>query len=230
MALVTVNDDETEDFRSKPRWSASRKLDVVMRLLRGSGSTSSHVSSVSKHTGSPPGATSPGSGQRGPQRSPPGDRGRPAPSRRRAQDRRAHTRKRDLEEGGRKKGASDAAAEAAQVSAELQIPLALVCRITGASRSTIYERRSRGEVRCRPGPKCAIPDAEVTRRIHQVIAENPFCGEGHRKVRARLRREHELVVGKNRVLRLMREEGLLAPQRERRRRRPRVHDGQVTTE
>jgi transposase len=35
MALVTVNDDETEDFRTKPRWSANRKLDVVMRLLRG---------------------------------------------------------------------------------------------------------------------------------------------------------------------------------------------------
>jgi transposase-like protein len=35
MALVTVNNDATEDYRSKPRWSASRKLDVVMRLLRG---------------------------------------------------------------------------------------------------------------------------------------------------------------------------------------------------
>jgi putative transposase len=115
------------------------------------------------------------------------------------------------------------------VSAELQVPLFLVCRVTGAPRSTIYERRSRGEVRCRPGPKCAASDAEVTERIREVIRESPFCGEGHRKVRARLRRHHELVVGKNRVLRLMREAGLLAPQRERRRRRPRIHDGRVIT-
>ena len=34
MALVTV-DENKGDHRSKPRWSASRKLDVVLRLLRG---------------------------------------------------------------------------------------------------------------------------------------------------------------------------------------------------
>jgi transposase len=35
MALVTVKDEGDEDFRSKPRWSANKKTDVVMRLLRG---------------------------------------------------------------------------------------------------------------------------------------------------------------------------------------------------
>ena len=35
MALVTVNDDEGGDFRSKLRWSAGNKMDVVLRLLRG---------------------------------------------------------------------------------------------------------------------------------------------------------------------------------------------------
>src|SRR5580698_10967011 len=35
MALMTVNNEEAGDFRSKPRWSANRKLDVVLRLLRG---------------------------------------------------------------------------------------------------------------------------------------------------------------------------------------------------
>jgi hypothetical protein len=35
MALMTVNDDETEDGRSKPRWSSGKKFDVVLRLLRG---------------------------------------------------------------------------------------------------------------------------------------------------------------------------------------------------
>jgi transposase-like protein len=27
--------EEEPDFRSRPRWSANRKMDVVMRLLRG---------------------------------------------------------------------------------------------------------------------------------------------------------------------------------------------------
>jgi hypothetical protein len=35
LALVTVNDDEGEGFRSKPRWSAGKKMDAVLRLLRG---------------------------------------------------------------------------------------------------------------------------------------------------------------------------------------------------
>jgi transposase len=35
MALMTVNDEGNGDFRSGPRWSAGKKMDVVLRLLRG---------------------------------------------------------------------------------------------------------------------------------------------------------------------------------------------------
>jgi hypothetical protein len=35
MALMAVNNEEAGDFRSKPRWSAGGKMDVVLRLLRG---------------------------------------------------------------------------------------------------------------------------------------------------------------------------------------------------
>jgi transposase-like protein len=42
MALMTVNNEETGDFRSKPRWSANRKLDVVLRLLRGEKLVEAH--------------------------------------------------------------------------------------------------------------------------------------------------------------------------------------------
>ena len=40
MALMSVDDENQQqhdggDFRSKPRWSANKKIDVVMRLLRG---------------------------------------------------------------------------------------------------------------------------------------------------------------------------------------------------
>jgi transposase InsO family protein len=117
------------------------------------------------------------------------------------------------------------------VSAELAVPLARVCPLNGAARSTIYHRRARGDApRARPGPKTEVSDEALTDTIRQVITECPFAGEGHRKVRARLRREHQLAVGKNRVLRLMREAGLLAPQRAAKRRRPRLHDGKVITD
>ena len=35
MVLMSVSNDEAGDFRSKPRWSANRKIDVVLRVLRG---------------------------------------------------------------------------------------------------------------------------------------------------------------------------------------------------
>ena len=113
----------------------------------------------------------------------------------------------------------------------MQVPLATVCRVTGAARSTIYHRRASGEARsARPGPKTDMSDEVLTETIRRVITECPFAGEGHRKIRARLRREHDMFVGKNRVLRLMRTAGLLAPQRAKRRRRPRAHDGRVITD
>jgi transposase InsO family protein len=108
------------------------------------------------------------------------------------------------------------------------VPLARVCALNGAARSTIYHRRSRGEhLRCRPGPATDISDDQVVESIRQVLADSPFAGEGYRKVRARLRREHQIHVGGKRVLRLMRRHGLLAPQRCRHRRRPRLHDGTI---
>ena len=33
MALMSDNETQ-DDFRSRPRWSAKRKIDVVLRLLR----------------------------------------------------------------------------------------------------------------------------------------------------------------------------------------------------
>jgi putative transposase len=113
----------------------------------------------------------------------------------------------------------------------MAVPLATVCRVIGAPRSTVYHRRSRGDQRGgRRGPKSELSDLMLTEKIRGVILDCPFAGEGHRKVRARLRRDHQIVVGKNRVLRLMRGAGLLAPQRVAKRRRPRLHDGKVITD
>ena len=64
--------------------------------------------------------------------------------------------------------------------------------------------------------------------IRTVLKTSPFLGEGHRKVRARLA-ARGIRVGKNRVLRLMREHGLLAPVRRGQPRGDRTHSGRIRT-
>jgi putative transposase len=109
---------------------------------------------------------------------------------------------------------------------EHKLPVAMICRVLGAPRSTVYARRQ-STVPGRPGPATSISDPDLVRLIRQVLASSPFAGEGYRKVRARLRREHGVQVSGKRVLRLLRAEGLLAPQRVRGRRKPRPHDGTI---
>jgi putative transposase len=108
-----------------------------------------------------------------------------------------------------------------------QLPVAVVCRVLGAPRSSVYARRAQAGGGGRPGPATSISDPDLLRLIRQVLVASPFAGEGYRKIRARLRRQHGVWVSGKRVLRLLRQEGLLAPQRIRGRRKPRPHDGTI---
>jgi putative transposase len=126
-----------------------------------------------------------------------------------------------------KSGAPDPAGEAAQIAMDHHLPVMVVCRLLGAPRSTIHARRRAGGEPGRPGPVPPIGDEELVGLIHTVLAASPFAGEGYRKIRARLRREHGVQVSGKRVLRLLRAHGLLAPQRVRGRRKPRLHDGTI---
>lgn len=63
--------------------------------------------------------------------------------------------------------------------------------------------------------------------IRREIAESPFVGEGHKKLRARLALRGIRTSGK-RVLRLTREAGLLAPTPQVRKRSRRLHDATIT--
>jgi putative transposase len=62
------------------------------------------------------------------------------------------------------------------------------------------------------GPRTRVSDAALLEAIRVVLAACAFYGEGYRKVRARLA-HHGLAVGGKRILRLMRQHGLLAPRR-----------------
>lgn len=107
-----------------------------------------------------------------------------------------------------------------------------VTRLWGVSRATVYRQRHRSEaaiVRKRPGPLGAMPDSELVAAIRQLLQAGPFHGEGYRKVWARLRFAG-IRTSRRRVLRLMRENGLLAPQRAGRPHGPKAHDGTIIAE
>jgi putative transposase len=106
-----------------------------------------------------------------------------------------------------------------------------VTRIWGVSRATVYRHRQQPEAseRRQPGPLGAMADEELVRAIRQLLLDSPFHGEGYRKLWARLRLA-SIRTSRRRVLRLMREHGLLAHQRVGRAHGPKAHDGTITTE
>ena len=113
--------------------------------------------------------------------------------------------------------------------------LTMICEVWGMARSTVYAHRTMQESgeRHQPrkrGPKTALTDEALVEEIRGVLKASAFLGEGHRKVRARLR-FRGIRVGKNRVLRLMREHGLLTPvRRSGHARGDRSHKGRITTD
>src|SRR5215204_4525769 len=106
--------------------------------------------------------------------------------------------------------------------------LARVCRVWRASRASVYRHlsSSRPEPPRPPGPVGSMPDPALVDEIRAVLTASPFHGEGHRKVWARLR-VAGVRTSKRRVLRLMRENHLLAPSRVGVPRGPRSHDGTI---
>ena len=106
-----------------------------------------------------------------------------------------------------------------------------VTRLWGVSRATLYRHRHRSAeaVRRRPGPQGAMADEGQVAAIRQLLEDSPFHGEGYRKLWARLRFAG-IRTSRRRVLRLMRENRLLAHQRAGRPHGSRAHDGTIITE
>ena len=110
-------------------------------------------------------------------------------------------------------------------------PLTMVCTVFRVPRATVYVHTAItvDEAPGKRGPQTPGSDPDLVAAIRTVLAETPFHGEGHRKVRVRLRL-FGWRVGKNRVLRLMRAHGLLAPQRAGHLHGDPAHAGTITTE
>src|SRR5688500_19166302 len=106
-----------------------------------------------------------------------------------------------------------------------------VTRLWRVSRATVHRHRhgSDAVARKRPGPLGAMPDEDLVQAIRQLLTDSPFHGEGYRKLWARLRFKG-IRTSRRRVLRLMREHGLLAPQRMGAPHGSKAHDGRITTD
>jgi putative transposase len=106
--------------------------------------------------------------------------------------------------------------------------LAAVCRAWRVARSGVYRHLSTSPPMAvqRRGPLGAMSDEALTTAIRGVLVASPFHGEGHRKVWARLRHAGTRT-SLRRVLRLMRQNNLLAPTRAGAPRGPRSHDGTI---
>lgn len=104
-----------------------------------------------------------------------------------------------------------------------------VCEAWEVCRSSFYaKKRLQDRPPQRRGPKPPIKDEILLNLIQGDIKSSPFNGEGHRKIHARLKREGARV-GRNRVLKIMRENTLLSPHRSCYR-APNPHDGKIITE
>ncbi|MFQ5745188.1 MAG: IS3 family transposase [Acidobacteriota bacterium] len=109
-----------------------------------------------------------------------------------------------------------------------------VCRVWERSRSALYGRDQRERKRRsgwaprKRGPKPKLSDEALLEAIRADLTRSPFQGEGHRKVHARLRILDGIRVARKRVLRVMREHGLLSPHRVRPG-KAKEHDGKIIT-
>lgn len=111
-----------------------------------------------------------------------------------------------------------------------------VARVIAAwrlARSSYYAAHKRQQRQPQPAAKRGprrISDEDLAREIREVLNQSVFHGEGYRKVWARLR-YRGIRVWKERVLRLMREQQLLSPNRRQPDARPaNPHEGRIVVE
>ncbi|MCA9814407.1 MAG: IS3 family transposase [Cyanobacteriota/Melainabacteria group bacterium] len=105
-----------------------------------------------------------------------------------------------------------------------------ICELLAFPRSSVYEYLKRQQEQIgalKRGKLPIVPDQELLQAIKHDLDTSSFVGEGHRKVWARLRKK--MVVGRNRVLKIMRENNLLSPSRVRTR-PPSVHTACIATD
>lgn len=124
----------------------------------------------------------------------------------------------------------EALADACSISTKKRFGIKLICELSKQNRSTHYYVP--GKVLKLPekrGPKVKVSDDAVLAHAQRLLTECPFLGEGYRKLFSRMRWEG-ICVGKDRLLRILKENNLLSCQRSTNERGPRHHTGTIQTE
>lgn len=117
--------------------------------------------------------------------------------------------------------------QATSPSASRPYGLKRVCEAWEIPRSSFYREKPREQVEKR-GPKPLVGDDILLEKIQEDLQTTPFKGEGHRKVHVRLKRQG-VKVGRNRVLKIMKDNQLLSPHRSPYQ-PPNPHDGRISTD
>ena len=106
----------------------------------------------------------------------------------------------------------------------------LILQVAELSSAAWYDTRPRikAEDKLKRSPKTLFSDNEILAHIKELLNKPDFFGEGYIRLHARLKRKN-ISVGKNRVYRIMKAEGLLNLQ-EGRSGSGRAHDGTIITE
>jgi len=106
--------------------------------------------------------------------------------------------------------------------------MSTILKVADFSSSAWYGKSRRKEVPARRGPKCAHSDEEVLKAIRQFLQHPVFYGEGYKKLKKRLNYQH-IVVGKERLRRILQENQLLQSGRPKPNGVSRKHDGTIKT-
>jgi HTH-like domain len=216
------------------RMSRQRKMAAVLRLLRGKDlELVSRSLGVTAATLSGWRAEFLAGGARDKADRCEGHRGRAAQGEARRADARARVAGREDRAAGGRRPFGPAAVEAmsrvCSPSSGRPYGLARVARVWGICRASVYRHRRPAGPAGRPGPIGPMRDSALVVVIRELLGASGFHGEGYRKIWARLR-VAGIRTSRRRVLRLMREHGLLAHQRLGAARGPRSHDGTISTE
>ncbi|HNY05318.1 MAG TPA: integrase core domain-containing protein [Candidatus Egerieousia sp.] len=110
-------------------------------------------------------------------------------------------------------------------------PMSLILRAAGYSSSTWYcsRKKSSSAKRKMRQNKVVLSDAEILVEINKILSSSIFHGEGYRKTWMRLRRKN-IIVDKDRVNAIMRDNNLLSPYRHSVLKKKRCeHNGTITT-
>ncbi|MFZ4722040.1 MAG: IS3 family transposase [Phycisphaerales bacterium] len=224
----------------KGRWSSRRKTEIVLRLFRGET-----LDALSRELGVTPGTLAEwrdealagmqaGSSRESPTTATASSttsrpRSATRPCRSSSSRRRLRSGRTDsaLHRGGRRCEPGDVTLR------EKPYGILRVCRAWRLSRATVQRHKALADgaprIPAKRGPKTFLSDEQVLAEIRAVLASTPFVGEGHRKVWAWLRQERGVRSSMRRILRIMRQHGILACDRPTGVRGPDTHDRTITT-